>query len=224
MKKVFILILLLSLNGVVFAQQDSTTNRKYSAGKLIVKWSPLDVFTYFPSLNLALEYRLSQKFSTQLSGGPVLKNDGRHSNTDMNMKGYKVKFQVRRYFPSSSTRWWFFASPELSYNSVRYKDGRTYIVHQENLLDYYEYIESPRTYRETNVTFNGGAIYSKSRFHIDFQIGIAGRFIQYNKVPVKPDNYELTELNNAEVPFYKDESRNIISPSANIRLGFILIK
>jgi hypothetical protein len=219
--KNFFLLILLAASLAVTAQDDATP--KYRQPKLILKWSPIHLLAHFPTLQVALEHRLSQKIAVQYDFGPVINFNGLAIRTDNDKHGFKAKFQVRRYWPAASRHWKFFTAPEVYYNKVNFKMGETYLVHDESGLDYYQYIQYDRRYREGGFSLNGGAVFSTYRFSIDFQVGLAQRFVRYNSlerpnstkyqlIPEK-DHFPLNPIR---------QSQNLLSPTACIRFCFIL--
>jgi len=222
MKKIFFLFLFTAMSLALNAQDDPTP--KYRQPKLIVKWSPIHLLGHFPTFQVALEHRPSQKFGMQYDFGPVINFNEVSIRTDTDKRGFKAKFQVRRYWPAASRHWKFFAGPEVYYNKVNFKMGETYLVHDESGLDYYQYIQYDRKYREGGFSLNAGAVFSTYRFSIDFQIGVAQRFVHYNSINRPTDTkYQLIPEKDHFPLNPIRQSQNLISPTGCVRFCFIIL-
>ncbi len=219
--KHFIIFLLVSIVTINCVAQETINTSKHRTPRTVLKWSPLDLFAFFPSVQLSLEQQVVKDYSVQLTAGPIINSPGTYSSTDMEMRGYKAKIQVRKYFLGASPFWKYFVGPELGRNRANYLEGNTYLVKLPSLLDYYEYRELRRNYKETNVMLTGGAFFSTYRFCIEFQAGLGVRFIDFNPTPILPENYEPISANKDRL-FSNTNSRNVINPSAAVLVGFIL--
>ena len=178
----------------------------------------------YSTFQIALEHRLTDKISLQYDFGPVIRVVD-FDRTESDKRGFKAKIQLRRYYPQTIGHWRFFIAPEVSYNKVNFNRGETYLVQQGNDLDYYQYFMFKRKYREVAVGMNLGALFTAYRFCIDFQLGFAGRFIQYNNVdlsnePTYTKMKNKTEGNSIFAPVLT--TRNMLAPTGCIRFGFVL--
>ncbi len=219
MKRIYTALVLILLSYCSYSQD--ATSEKHKAGKIIIKWSPAHLFSHFSSVQLALEHKLTSNVSVQYDFGPVLNVGGILSTVDSHKHGYRAKFQVRRYFESGSRHWKYFVAPEVGYNSVNYRAYRAYYVDAENQFDYYQFIETPSTYREKSMALYGGARFNVYRFCVEFQAGLAERFIKFhNDSP--GSNYTLSTLHEKDIVLFDNKSRNVLLPTAAIRVCYII--
>ena len=203
------------------SHSQNVESEKYRSGKIIIKWSPAHLFSHFSTFQIALEHKLTRNVSLQYDFGPVLNVGGLLSNVDSHKHGYRAKFQIRRYFESSSPHWKFFVAPEVGYNTVNYKSYRAYYVQSGDNLDYYQFVQTPATYREKNIVFYGGARFSAYRFCVEFQVGAAERFIKIHNDSPGP-NYTLSASHEKDILLFDNKSRNVLLPTAVIRVCYII--
>jgi len=200
----------------------NTEHRKYRFGQFIIKMSPVHLVGHFPTVQFGLEQRLTEKIALQCDLGLAINYDNLFQKRDVDMHGYKTKIQLRRYISTHAVNWRFFIAPEFWYNHIDYNATRIYQVHDESQLDYLQYLKSPARYRERSVALNMGAVFTSGRFVIDFQGGIATRFIQ-NKIVSPGSDYEVqtSDKKNLDI-FHEATSLNTILPTFDIRLGYII--
>jgi len=221
MKKIIPIVCFLVGIGLSLSAQNSK-QRKYRYGQFSLKVSPSHLLAHFPTAQLGLEQRITEKIALQYDFGMAINYDNSFQKRDVDMQGYKAKIQVRRYIPTQAVNWRFFVAPELWYNHVDYKAGRTYQVHDESQLYYLQYLKSPAHYREKSVAINIGTVFTSGRFVIDFQGGVAARFIR-NQI-VSPGSYYEVQSSSKDNPdiFHEAKSMNTILPTFDIRVGYII--
>ncbi|HTJ52030.1 MAG TPA: hypothetical protein VL443_21360 [Cyclobacteriaceae bacterium] len=221
MKKVILFFCFLTGISLNLSAQN-TEHRKYRFGQSIIKISPAHLLGHFPTAQLGLEQRLTDKIALQCDFGVAINYDNSFQKRDVDMHGYKAKIELRRYIPTQSSNWRFFVAPELWYNHIDYKATRTYQVHDESQLNYLQYLKSPAHYRERSIALNMGAVFTSGRFVIDFQGGVATRFIR-NKIVSPGSGYEVqsSDKNNLDI-FHEAKSLNTILPTFDIRVGYII--
>jgi hypothetical protein len=226
-----VLFLFIALNISAQTVQDGH-GRKRRLPNVTIKVSPLHLLiNHYPTLQVALEHRIgkNKNMALQYDFGPVV-NLGPFNMDDRDSfakKGYKTKIELRRYLTSVNHLWLPYVSAELYYNHVDYKKSETFGVNcVGGGCDFYRLMTYKMEYREQGASFKGGVVFRVYRFCIDFQAGFSARFIQYT--PVNKPNLPTQSFGmNGEDMFLPDfsvveQSRNILSPMACIRLGFII--
>lgn len=217
---------LLFLGCAVYAQKaDSVRERKSAPPALAVKWSPLHLFGYYPTLQLAVEHRIADQFSLQWDAGYVVSVEDPVDQKDgFDKKGFKAKLDIRYYetFGRSAV---FFA-PEFFYNYVDFKKTGTFGIgcdDPQGGCDYFRYYTYPVRYREPGLAMKVGLFHRFGRhFCIEYHLGVAQRFIRYKAVgvPAKTsyeDEYEDDPFD--LIPSHR--SANRLSPTTAFRVGYI---
>lgn len=223
MKKNLTLILIVCCFSVYAQQEQTTPAEKNRIGKFILKWSPLHLYSRFPTFQLALEHRINDTYSIQYDFGPCIHNN-EIDKTETHKRGFKSKLQVRRYLSSDNRHWKFFVAPEIYYNQVDFRTGETYRITAQNNIEYYKYIQFNRRYEEQGVALNFGTAFIARQVFIDFQIGIAARHVYYSKgdrpESGKYESVTINEKNTIILPYELNTS--LFRPTGCVRIGFII--
>jgi hypothetical protein len=235
MRALLIAFLLLSIVSVSALAQSVDSNKKYRLPRYTVKWSPFHaVINHYPTIQLALEQRINKKISFQYDFGfviPVTRTSNRDNSTASRMRGYKAKFEIRHYLLDPDNHLWLpYVGVEYFYNRVNYNKSEAMGMNcADGTCDYYQFVTYGMKYREQGVNLKGGVVFRVHRFCLDFQIGVAGRFINYSDSN-KPSPGILLNDEDDEINFtpfgsvFKtiEEDRTVISPTACIRVGYII--
>jgi hypothetical protein len=220
--------LLLSLMCLLGMAQERSSE-KHMISKLAVKWSPLHLINQYPTFQIAVEQRITDKISFQYDFGTVLSTND-FNNENKNKRGFKAKFEIRHY--AASTRFWrFYYGPEFYYNRVNYDKAETFRVNagDDETEVYFRHMKYGMQYREPGITLKAGAVFSVYRFCIDFNVGISGRFINYKSVnEPKPPTYQSTNDDDdshfGPFNYFRalEQDRTVVYPAVGVRIGYII--
>jgi hypothetical protein len=222
------LILWLLLTGFCAWGQEETANPRFRIPKLVVKWSPLHLIGHYPTFQIALEQRLSDKLSVQYDLGPIISfNSFPGGENSFRKRGFKAKLELRHYTKWVSSKYWrLYYGGELYYNRVDYKKRKTFGVDcEDGECDYFRRFNYDMYYREPGINVKAGALFHVYRFCIDFNMGWAARFIGYEERN-KPKGDGFREEEGGGVGFLnfspKEQSRTDFLPTACIRVGYTI--
>lgn len=187
--------------------------------KHTVKFSPMHLLSFYPTVQVAYEMKISPIWTLQLDGG-IIVDPGYHERF-RDMRGYKIKAEPRRYFSfNESRRLSFYTGFELYRNNVTF--GRT--ADQVECFDpecvnrYRRTYSFRMTYREHGLAFKPGLIKYLGSFLLDVNTGFAIRVIEYNAPAYIQDSDKA--VNWYDVPREKD--RTAFAPVFNFRIGYSL--
>jgi len=172
------LILMLVLSTTCFGQDSTNIDRVVA--RHAIKYSPFHLINFYPTIQLAYEFRIAKRFSIQIDGGLVVDDA---QNTDyVDMRGFKVKLEPRYYLSSNlKGNFGVYSALELYYNRVDF-DRKTI---QEECFDFscnHAFIQTHTfvvKYREPGFGFKIGFVKYISNFLIDINSGFATRFVEY---------------------------------------------
>ena len=190
----------------------------------VLKASPLNLFFFYQSFQLAYEHQLTRKISAQAEAGVVLSRPGYvHDNQYLSMRGTKLKAELRYYLAGLRVnRPNFYTSLEPYYNIINFDRDLT----QRECFDlncnsqiqhrYYFVVK----YREPGVAWKMGLQISKRNFIVDFSAGVRARFIDYEKpsIPEGIDNNNNIEPLISILP--NEEKRVTAGFITDIKLGY----
>jgi len=154
-----------------------------------VKFSPLNAIGFYPSVQFAYEYKISEKFAMQTDIGYVF-NNGNFTERFLNKRGVKLRQELRRYYDlyHKSDQAYYY-SLELNLNAVNFD-------RMENRVEcfdldctqlfsrQYNYMVRYRTYGFS--LKNGFIKYFSSKFFIDTSFGLTLRNVRYIKPELPP--------------------------------------
>ena len=188
-----------------------------------VKISPLHLFSFYPTIQLAYEFKIVRRITAQLEGGYVL-NYKINDNTEyQDKRGAKAKLELHYYMlPSQRAKLIFYGATEIYWNAVNF-DRLTSQVECFDIECNHVYTRQYTykvTYREPGFGFKLGFIKYFSDFFMDINSGWAVRFISYE------DPFTATEFVNDVAawafPIPNEEDRVTLSPIVGVRFGYRL--
>lgn len=214
----FFITLILVLASITLVAQDSLqfTHRPAHA----LKWSPVHILGFYPSLQIAYEMGLSKRLSVQTDIGYVINFENGNNTEYMNKRGVKLKTELRYYFESmAGGQDGFYASIEPHMTSINFDRSVTTNECfdpncQSRYLKYYRYKVE---YRETGLSAKGGyIIYFDENILLDLTIGWSWRSIDYNQ----PDNVPAPFSGGFDFFGPNEEDRIVLSPLFGARIGY----
>lgn len=188
-----------------------------------VKFSPWHLLNFYPTLQVAYEFRVLKNWTLQLDGGVVVNNAETFAeNKDItNKKGYKFKFEPRCYFDwGRQRRTAFYGATELYFNNVSFDhDYEQTECFDESCRDKYTRRYNYRgNYQEGGVAFKMGMlVYLFRNFMIDYSVGLGVRSINYtfpSYIHYEPEKF----FDEFRVPRLED--RVVATPIVNFRIGY----
>lgn len=186
-----------------------------------LKWSPIHLWGFYPSLQLAYEVGFAKRLSAQADAGYVVRYDEGTSTDYMNKRGVKLKAELRYYFESLAGGMdGFYASVEPYMTSINFDRSVTLSecfdpACQHTFWRNYTYKVE---YREMGLSAKGGyIIYFDKNILLDVNIGWSLRSINYDQ----PDNVpELAPVGGFNFFAPNEEDRIILSPLFGARIGY----
>jgi hypothetical protein len=223
-KSSLIAILILIAHANSFAQNDSTR-----VPNIAVKWSPLAMTSYLPTLQLSLEKRLNNKFNLNTDLGLVLNYKGTETEDFANRKGFRVLLEPRWYLPSTATQAPFYLALELYFHRITY--DRSEVIGRDcqgSDCLYFQYMTSRKVYLQERVAFKIGFLtyppLGPSRsLYFDWSLGLGFRNVDSRYVgdhTLPPNSIFFGSSSNGW--FHRDIPRNggNFVPVAAIRIGY----
>jgi hypothetical protein len=215
----FLVTISLVLASIKVMAQDSLEIRHKPAHA--IKWSPIHLLGFYPTVQLAYEASVGKKLSVQGDVGYVINYEGGTNTEYMNKRGVKLKAELRYYFeslPGSSDG--FYASIEPYATLINFDRSITisecFDPNCQNMyLKNYTYKVE---YRETGFSGKGGyVIYFDNDILLDISIGWSWRVVNYDQ----PDNIRPTT---SGFNFFgpNEQDRIAISPLVGVRVGYRL--
>jgi hypothetical protein len=198
--------------------------------RLSVKWSPLHLIYFYPSIQIGIEHKLFNNITLQYDLGLVVDLGIRSGEEFADRHGFRGIAEVRYYIPSPP-KIPFYIAGEFYYSNIRF--DRSNIIGYDCYggdCFYYEHI----TYRVKNGHQGAGLKYgillfpgwNKNRsFFFDLNVGVAYRSISYHH-PGKPAAPNVTYFENEDEFFIRpsEKDRREFRPVLGFRLGYSFIK
>jgi hypothetical protein len=188
-----------------------------------VKFSPLHLIGFYPTIQLGYEFRISGPFTMQLEGGYVY---DLYDDTYRDKRGFKAKVEPRLHFFQNARRTLsLYAAMELYYNHVDFDRDKTItLCFDEDCQDQYNQTFHYTTkYREHGLVFKFGFQKMWDRFIMDINTGLGIRNINYDE-PELPqgafDEDDLVEWGSFDIP--RIEDRTIPAPFMGFRIGYMI--
>lgn len=183
-----------------------------------IKFSPLHMFNFYPTIQIAYEHHISGNFTAQLDAGVVL-NFNDVSERFQNKRGFKSKLEVRYYFRSRDDRdrvnYFAFEPYYYRINFDRTSQGPPECLDADCTVRFVRNYDYMMMYREKGFTFKVGSLKYYDSFFTDFNFGITNRFVDYDSsLPLL-----FPEGNPGWFPIPNEEDRRVISPHIGIRFG-----
>jgi len=215
-----ILVCAVQYCGAQFIPLDSIKQSMYVPSS-IIKFSPLHLVNFYPTVELSYEFKLAGRFTMQAEGGYVLNYDN-YDRDFMNKRGFKGKLEERFYLVYFDRHpGHFYLAAETYYNHINFD-------RQEEVRDCFDNnCEFPfmrrasfqMRYREYGETVKWGWIKYWSRFVLDLNAGWTLRVVRYDRAIPQPGlNSDDFETMGFDIPNERD--RTAIGPNLGIRMGY----
>jgi hypothetical protein len=200
-------------------QARDSTDVKWLAPSKVIKFSPLHLMNFYPTIELSYEHRVADRFTLQGEFGYVLDYE---NNTDTEFKdkrGFKAKLEPRYYLAYSEKHMSFYTSAEVYFNHINF-DRETYVngcIDQRCDFQFVQRTNFEVKYREHGASIKLGWIIHMHRFLFDLNSGWTVRFIRYSG---QHENFDdMVEV----LDFGPNEAdRTRLSPNLGIRFGYRL--
>jgi hypothetical protein len=204
-----------------FGQKADSLRREDITPRHAVKFSPFHLIGFYPTIQLAYEFRLSGPLTMQLEGGYVY---DLYDDTYLDKRGFKAKVEPRLHFFQNARRTLsLYAAMELYYNHVDFERDKTItLCFDENCQDLYnQSFHYTTNYREHGLVLKFGFQKMWDRFIMDVNSGLGIRNINYDE-PNLPEGAfggnESDEWGAFDVP--RIEDRTIPAPFMGFRIGY----
>ncbi|MEQ8424663.1 MAG: hypothetical protein RIA63_08120 [Cyclobacteriaceae bacterium] len=191
----------------------------------LFKYSPFHAINFYPSIQLAFEYRVHTTSSVQLDFGYVYYND--NPNDFNNKNGLKVKLEYRYYLKKEEENNNHpYVSIEPYLNAVNFYREETEVECsdtdcQMQSLRSYRYLVQ---YREQGLSVKSGSVVSRwKNFVFDVNCGFTVRFVSYKPKTIEDLNTPRKILNGL-FDFPNERNRIGFSPVIGLRIGCIIKK
>lgn len=226
MKEIRIIVLVLVAYMPAFAQPDWIDRDINYA----IKWSPLHLIAKCPTLQIGLEQRISKRISFQYEAGVPckIKNLNGLAENNSHLRGFKVKFEVRRYFNIKDFDR-FYLGQEIFYNHIDYTTGDDFTVHpdlDDQTKDYNQRMNYDVHYREAGTFMKVGVNFLLHGLCIDIHGGLVASYLVENEInrPESPTYSQAFPDNGPIIGFFEleDIKNAYVYPRLGIRLGYII--
>jgi len=204
-------LLILSLLPDEVIAQSQLPDRTYIP-KLAVKYSPLHMIYFYPSIQVAVEHRLYRNLTIQYDAGIVFNYNENNSSADyQNRRGYRLIGELRYYLPFTRKVPFYLAAEGYYHNITFHRNAVLgYYSDNDKSYTYYQYIQhTVRTEQSGGGLKFGMLLYPawnrNSRFFFDINGGLAIRNITYTNENLPPGNYA----------YFYDDDFNIFAPDEN---------
>lgn len=190
------------------------------------KWSPYHLINFYPTVQLAYERRLKERFSLQADMGIVLRRwlGQDFGNTEFeNKRGVKLKLEARFYLKRQRLSNAFdYLSVEPYWNRINFDRSETLtecfdVNCQSQFRRTYRY---EMKYREPGLSAKYGIMLRFNHFIADFNGGISLRFVNY----IRPDWVEQLipedNFNGGWFEIPNERKRVGVSPALGVRIGW----
>lgn len=188
----------------------------------IIKWSPLHLSNFYPTLQFAYEYKWSPEFSIQLDAGLVVNSaTWRDTERFSDKRGIKLKSEFRYYFYVSESIFRYL-SAEAYTNIINFDRNTTQIecFDLDCTIQFSRRYLYKVKYREQGLSFKYGYVRKFDRVILDFNFGLTLRNVEYKK-PNLPDALNDFQRDFAfSIP--NEEKRLAFSPALGLRIGYII--
>lgn len=205
-------------------REDNHDSLRYSnLPRHVVKFSPLHLINFYPTLQVAYEFRLKNNFALQADLGYVLSYK---INTDPEFKdkrGVKLKTEVRYYllsFITSHGAWYLSAEPYINIINFDRQTVQTECFDLDCTIQYRRWYDFKVKYREQGIAFKYGIHRYAGKITLDMNIGLVLRHVDYKKPNIPRGFNEPDEWGWFEIP--NEEKRTVIGPTVGFRLGYKL--
>jgi hypothetical protein len=221
MSRLISFALLFFISLTVSAQQKDSLSIEESPG-LALKFSPLHVFAFYPTIQLALEHRLYKHIGLQYDVGLVV---GTNSESDLyrNASGFKLKTEIRYYVNTTKSIDSYLAL-EAHASKVEYNRSSVFgIGCATGDCDYFEYKTFTIQNKIQGTSLKMGfLIYlgNQENFFIDLNLGVSLRDIRFQSFG-KPKGTNVEEYTD-NLPLFAppEKDRREFAPIIGYRVGY----
>ena len=197
--------------------------------RLAVKWSPLYLAHFYPSVQFSLEHRVTRNITLQYDFGGVVDFGATINDDFVDRRGFRAIGEIRYYLPSPAKIPLYIAG-EYFHSEIRF--NRSNVVGYDCTWGdclYYEYITHKVEHRNQGVGLKYGIIlfpaWNRNRkFFFDVNAGAAFRYIQYDytSMPVGEDVMLFKDRDDKN--FFRPVEKNgwYPRPVMGLRVGYVI--
>lgn len=195
---------------------------------LAVKWSPMHLWYFYPSLQFSLEHKVSKSLNIQYEGGWIVDLQDQGPEYE-DKRGYRLTAELRHYIPSPSMIP-LYVSADFYYHNISF--DRSSVLGFNCVgggCSYYQYATYPVRNEELGPALKFGMLlfpgWSHNRsFFFDFNAGFAYRMINYRYGVDPGENGEFFDSRD-DILFSPNESlTNKVRFVMGVRLCVALVK
>jgi hypothetical protein len=206
-----ILILIFGIGQVV--GQDSSDNTRKEGVKvpaLAIRWSPVHLAYFYPSLQIAVEHKVFKDLNFQYDFGYVLDYPNGDTEDYSNKRGYRLIGEMRYYVPHPP-KIPFYVAAEYYYSNIQFDRSAVAGYDCNGGCAFYQYTDYKVENKHKGYGMKFGVLlypgWNKNKsFFFDINVGIANRTITYTDVG-KPTGVNITYFDDY------DESRRFWAPN-----------
>ncbi len=197
----------------------------YLVPRHAVKLSALHPLFFYPTVQVAYEFKLSSRYTLQADAGYVF-NHRENDPEFQNKRGTKLKVELRHYL-----------HPDLHFNDINYYSIEPYVHivnfdRQETVSEcfdvdctilYSRKYSYKVLYREAGLAFKYGYLKYYNRLIVDFNLGLALRFVNYIKPDLPSSNQSFQDdiaIFSWDIP--NENKRIAVGPVLDLRFGYRL--
>lgn len=185
-----------------------------------VKFSPLHLINFYPTLELSFEQKIASQTTLQLEAGYVLDYNNDWNEEFLDKRGIKLKLEGRYYFFGRiDRRKAYYMAGEAYTNIINFDRVRTtnecFDINCDHAFTRTD--EHKVEYREKGFSIKAGMLKRFGKFLFDLNSGITLRDINYNKPAVAEFDEDWTFW---EIP--NESDRITLSPNFGFRLGYTI--
>lgn len=187
-----------------------------------LKISPFHLFSFYPTIQLAYEIKVVERFSVQLESGYVLDYKMKEDPAYQDKRGVKAKLELHYYMlPSERANLIYYGAAEIYWNAVNFDR----LTSQQECFDidcnhiFTRQYTYKTMYREPGIGLKIGFVKYFSDFFMDINSGWGVRFIDYTDPSVPAG---LLDNGNDWRMIPNEADRITLSPIVGIRFGYRL--
>jgi hypothetical protein len=191
--------------------------------KQVIKLGPLHPLNFYPTLQLAYEYRLTRNFTLQADFGYVLTFLHSYNPEFQDKRGVKLKLEARYYLPALiKPRSAHYLSVQPYATSINFdrETQRTECFDLDCTIQFTRWYNYEVKYREQGLAFQYGIHLYGRRITLDVSMGLMLRHVEYKEPPLPRGINEFDEWSWFRIP--NEDNRTVIGPTGAIWLGYKL--
>jgi hypothetical protein len=184
-----------------------------------VKFSPLHLVNFYPTIEFSFEQKVAKQLTIQLEGGYVLDYGNDWSTDYLDKRGAKGKLETRYYFFGRTDKKKIYYVGAEGYANVINFDRVSSRQECFDLECEHMFIRTApfkMEYREKGFTLKAGLMKYFGKFFFDFSGGWTLRDIHYREPFSFSEGFE--DWNLFEIP--NEEDRVALSPNFGVRFGY----